>query len=520
MYVSSISLDNIRCFKRAAIDCSPAITLLAGPNNSGKSTLLRSIYNLQVPVATPQEWVRHGEPAGAIHIRIGDTVHERFPPALRDFARASSGVEFLAQFTFGAGASSLAINASGARGAYSHFPNQAPDNFLVPYFAERRVGGYQEQVNVQNATSVTGTLQFIASKIDNCLTSGQLTQRFQDACRKVLGIPINTHASANGKMAGLEVDAIRRQYVPLMNMGTGVAHAVGLIVELLAARNNVFLIEEIENDLHPTALRALLELVADSAKSGNQFIISTHSNVVLRTLGSLEKTRIYQTRTIGDSVPLECAVSEVPHDHAARRQLLRSLGYDLSDYDLYDAWLIFEEPSAEAIVQQFIIKWFAPELIGRLRTVSADGAGNVPLHFVDLHRLFLFTHLEPVYKGSAWVVVDGDEAGQQAITKLRNDFKTWPAEHFRALKQPAFEHYYPAHFQQRAEEALAIEDENARQSAKEALVLDVIEWLRGDEARGRAALGESAEEVVAFIKEIAAAVTQDAASAAKSVGTA
>ena len=50
-----------------------------------------------------------------------------------------------------------------------------------------------------------------------------------------------------------------------------------------------------------------------------------------------------------------------------RRNALERLGYDLSDYDLWKAWLILEESSAERLIREYLIPWFIPELQGRLR---------------------------------------------------------------------------------------------------------------------------------------------------------
>jgi predicted ATPase len=48
-------------------------------------------------------------------------------------------------------------------------------------------------------------------------------------------------------------------------------------------------IEEPETDLHPRALHGLLDLIVQSAaEHNNQFVISTHSNIVVRHLGGLD----------------------------------------------------------------------------------------------------------------------------------------------------------------------------------------------------------------------------------------
>jgi hypothetical protein len=57
-------------------------------------------------------------------------------------------------------------------------------------------------------------------------------------------------------------------------MGEGIPHLLGLINDLCLAENKLFLIEEPENDIHPKALKRLLDLIIQKSQS-NQFVIST-----------------------------------------------------------------------------------------------------------------------------------------------------------------------------------------------------------------------------------------------------
>lgn len=91
------------------------------------------------------------------------------------------------------------------------------------------------------------------------------------------------------------------------------------------------------------------------------------------------------------------------------------MGYDFFDFDLWSAWLILEESSAERIIREYLIPWFVPELKGRLRTYSANSLSEVETKFRDFNNLFVFLHLQPTYKNLAWVVVDGGEEEAKII---------------------------------------------------------------------------------------------------------
>jgi len=273
-------------------------------------------------------------------------------------------------------------------------------------------------------------------------------------------------------------------------------------VELLMAEGKTYLIEELENDLHPAALRILLQLVERSIANGSQFIVSTHSNHVVRYLGCISDARIYQVERINDSMPPESRLCSLPNEPAARRELLNSLGYELLDYDLFSAWLILEESSAEVIVREYLIPMFAPKLNGRIRTIGANGADDVEPRFADLQRLMTFVHFEPIYKKRAWVWCDGDSAGRAAIEKLRGSFKTWPQEHFVALDAEAFESYYPEVFAADVSQVFAIADRRERRTAKVALCQSVKLWLDADKERAKTALAESAHPVIVRLKSI------------------
>jgi hypothetical protein len=274
-------------------------------------------------------------------------------------------------------------------------------------------------------------------------------------------------------------------------------------VELLVSSGKLFLIEEPETELHPTALRALLKLIVDSTTTnGNQFVISTHSHIVVRFLGSLHNTLINEVRREPGIRPPKSIVRPVGSDARSRIELLGALGYEFSDFELYSGWLILEESSAEAIIREFLLKWFAPKLVGRLCTIAANGAQDVEPRFFEFVRIFTFLHREPAYRDRAWVVCDGDEAGHEVIAKLRDDFKDWPADTFKNFPAKNFETYYPTAFNEEAARVLAISDKQRRRDAKKALVESVKVWLRANEESGRKEMQRSAAPVIEVLQEI------------------
>src|SRR4051794_5486820 len=71
MWVSSLELTNIRGFRSTTLDLSKQMNLLVGHNNSGKSTILKSIYMLQSDSLSPDD-ITLGETNGTIICQISD----------------------------------------------------------------------------------------------------------------------------------------------------------------------------------------------------------------------------------------------------------------------------------------------------------------------------------------------------------------------------------------------------------------------------------------------------------------
>lgn len=297
--------------------------------------------------------------------------------------------------------------------------------------------------------------------------------------------------------AGLAVGV--HGYNPIEAMGEGVSSQLGLIADLVMADGNLFLIEEPENDIHPDGLKTLLNVIVDKSRT-NQFIVTTHSNIVTRYLGAAPDSRVFEFESTYEpnAIPTS-TVREVPANREARIEVLRRLGYELSDFDLWDGWLILEESSAEVIIR-YLIPWFAPEL-ARVRTVAAGGLTKVEPTFEDFRRLFLFAHLEPQYKGRASVIVDGDDQGREIVARLQQKYPDWPAGHFTTWDQPDFERYYPDRF--KAEIAAALSQEHdAKRRAKKQLLDDVKAWCAAEPEAARTAFDQSAAEVIAKLRGI------------------
>jgi hypothetical protein len=393
----------------------------------------------------------------------------------------------------------LSLSESGGNRQVGPLANQEPDHFIVPYLSQRKTAGYAEAVNALNARTIQPTLVNLSARLSRVSNASYPHHdAYRAACEKVLGFMIATLPSDNGQRPGVYLPD--GSEIPIDQMGDGIPHIAGLLVELAVQSGRLFLIEEPENDLHPTALRALLELIVQSS-ARNQFVISTHSNIVLSHLGAVDGTRLFAVEATHGQLPPDSTIREIESTPTARLEVLAELGYRLSDLELWEGWLFLEEASAERIVRDYLIPMFAPGL-SRVRTLSTQGVTNIEPNFADFDRLVRFSHLQSVYRGSTWVVVDGDDAGRKVVNTLRTTYPQWNADRFRTWSQPHFERYYPEAFRERVDAVLTNPDRGKRQLEKKELGAEVRAWLELDDQRARTALELSAAEVIELLREI------------------
>lgn len=378
-------------------------------------------------------------------------------------------------------------------------PASEPNHFVVPFLSRRKTSGYGEDIREQKVLEITSDMTNLAAKLSRLANPAfPAHRRYADSCEAVLGFVVTAIPAVNGQRPGVYLPD--QTTIPIEQMGEGVPNIVQLLCHLAVSRGKLFLIEEPENDLHPLALKALLNLILASAAE-NQFVVSTHSNIVVSHLCSAPNSRLFKVSSLKGKLPVEATIAPVPQAAEARIGVLQELGYAFSDFDLWDGWLLLEEASAECIIRDYLVPWFAPGL-RRIKTVSAGGASNVEPAFVDLHRLMLFTHLQPAYAGKAWVRVDGDEAGHHVIERLRAQFSSVAPGHFRAFAESQFERYYPEPFSGRSAEVLGIADRKVRRCKKRELLQEVLAWLDVDAERAKASLASSAKEVIDDLRTI------------------
>ena len=290
-------------------------------------------------------------------------------------------------------------------------------------------------------------------------------------------------------------------------MGEDVTNIIGLITDLCVAENKVFIIEEPENDIHPTALKALLNFIIEKSDS-NQFFVSTHSNIVMKYLGGSLDSKIFSINSeLTDPHRPNLFISnltEVPNNVEDRRVVLESLGYEFNDFGFWTAWLFLEESSAEVLIREWFIKWYTPKLLNKLRTFSSNSLSQIIPKFDDFNRLFVFLHLEPAYKNKVWVIIDGGLEESKIIDTLKTAYSTngWNEDNFSQFSEHDFEKYYPQRFENKVNTVLAETNKQAQREAKKALLVEIKQWIQDNENIAKAEFKISAGPVINKLKEI------------------
>lgn len=495
MKIDELRVAGIRCFNDTGnIRFHPKCNVIVGKNNTGKSTFLKAILGLQ------------GFPFDHADVRpeckeafISVNLAELKPTDQMYIGRHVS--ERYGRFTtvYGGNMPSYVGPHYSISPGQPLFLNQRPHHTLVPFLAKRKATGFDQNVSLGPQSSVNGTLHALYGRIDFLATYGHPDhKKFIYSVEEIVGVAITTRTSQNGKEAGFYLN--RETFVPLDRMGDGVAEMVALIVELCAERNKIFVLEEPETNLHPRGLKALLAMVRESAEQ-NQFFIATHSNVVVRELGGSEEGKVFRVFRDGESPLASSHIEEVQRTATAHMEVLRELGYEFTDFDLFDAWLFMEESSAESVFREILIPAFTPELRGRLRTYSAGGVSNLEPSVAEFLRLIVFIHLQPVYKGRLWVCADGDDAGRGVIERITMSFPHLGNE-LSNFSESQFECYYPEYFRDRINLVLSIEDRQQRRKEKSILLQDVLSWTSDNGLEAISAWKNSAAEPIKLLESI------------------
>ncbi|MGW2783407.1 ATP-dependent nuclease [Streptomyces populi] len=520
MLIKNMTVSGWKGFDGASLALSK-INVLVGRNNSGKSALIRAAQFLTEGINAPEGEIRLGSEAATIQYDLEDFDVRRYAPELAPGLSAKGLAEDglipqvrvetrlkrpgQHQGTSWAQVSRVLQTDDNVHGDFPKISPAEPDNFIYPYLSKRKVGSYDRQVDKGKADQVTGNLQLLSAKVARLTGPGYPgSEQFSELCKRLLGMSLGTVMVENGQLVGFTVG--RLGSITIESMGEGISSLLGLITDLCVADGQLFLIEEPENDIHPDGLKALLDVIIEKS-SNNQFIVSTHSNLVVKYLASARDSRLFQVEQRPDERGVPTSTVNIIESAEGRAVVLRDLGYDLHDFDLAEGWLILEESSAERIILDYLIPWFAPKLT-RIRTVAAGGTGGVEPTFREFGKLVLFVHREEVFKHRAWVVIDGDQSGLEVVAKLKAKYTTWPSDRFRYFSKPRFEDYYPSRFKEQIDDAFTKPKGQRQQEAKSALRQEVQDWCDANRELAKTELAQSAAEVITVLQEIEASLFQ------------
>lgn len=467
------------------------VTVLIGANNSGKSALLRAMLMAHGSGGWDFADVRHGTRGAEVQM----TLEKPYPEALaRGSGTDLSEVDNLTLHVEGFGGVSTKLTwdtSSGPQGGSTHIhvSYSRPDHLFVPVLTRRRAAVFETTVAPESAATVGLDDRSLSSRL-TALGDHPEGDRYRSLMQRILGLSVSTLLVQGGVTPGIPLSTDTG--IELARMGDGVRNVVLLATELAdQSRPRVFLIEEPENDLHPQALLALMEVLRE-ASHHHQLIVTTHSDVVLRELGSLAGSRVYETSsTVEARVPTTTYRPLV--DEFDRREALATLGYT---HDLPIGWLVLEESTAETFIRSCLIPLFVPKL-GMLRTAEAKGTTNVTRTVTGLHRMVLFARLLQDDAPRAWVLVDGDKAGHDAVRELKRAFSTWPESRFVTLPEPNLESFYPPRFHDQLK-AIDTAPRRDRSRLKGELVEHMVAWAYSDPE----ALGELERSAAGLIAEL------------------
>lgn len=351
--ITRLEIENFKAIKRLAIDLDP-LTVLVGPNDSGKSTILQALEllsrSLDRPVYdanTPS--VFEGDPVESIH---GGQRSEAIRIAVASSGRdGDSGSAFTYELSFGDSPHGFGIVRAayqGAGGVHHVRTDWTPDSrareWAGPVWPTilRELSSFLVALNPRDLSRpcrpdlpLESSGAGLAALVDRILTDPDRSARdaYEDALRSfsdhVAGV--GTRVTRDPQLKELVFGLRDKTRVPAREVSTGLLATAGYLA-LLHLPASRFLIEEPENGLHPQALLQIVDVLRKLADEGRQVVMTTHSPVLLNYIDAAN-IRIV-TRTEADGVKVTPAVESKVFNEVKQKVDFGALWYSLGDESL------------------------------------------------------------------------------------------------------------------------------------------------------------------------------------------
>jgi hypothetical protein len=312
--ITSLEVENFRCFKKLHVPGLTPVNLFVGANNSGKTALLEAIEAV-ASTDSPFLLYRSSHERGEFRSRRGadeDTVEfeprhwfhgHRLEEGATFTLRASWRLPLLVartllrvpddlQAPFTPGGFMLSIDRPGSRARLPTLPLTA-DGFLGAGPPSRFV---RHGLRLLPPVGFVTTDRLFPAELLPIWTAVVLTpseERTTEALRLV--DPSVDRIAISGNGDGVSTQVLLRGAnapIPLGSLGEGVSRILTLALHLAATQGGFLLIDEIENGLHWSVLPKVWRFLVETARTLDvQVFATTHSKDCLEALADLQRTQ-------------------------------------------------------------------------------------------------------------------------------------------------------------------------------------------------------------------------------------
>lgn len=226
--------------------------------------------------------------------------------------------------------------------------------------------------------------------------------------------------------------------IPLFNCGSGYTHVLLLLCVLFTKKDSIVLFDEPQVYLHPSAEKAIYDLVSDVRE--HQFIFTTHSPILINY--PIGKNLLHVSKERGNSTFIQLDKMQ---------GILSDIGVSNSDYALSDKVIFVEGETEEAAIPLILSKYGLKQVGYNYRLLNMKGTGkdftkktSMNNHKQKLDLILGGLSQSPIpYK----IVIDADNKSDEKLEEIREQYK----DNIVILDRREYENYFLDSFKELAQ---------------------------------------------------------------------